>query len=68
MSVIEVKEIQNTIEVMGVHNRIEVKLSGIQGPKGDVGESGYSVGNLDGGFPDSTYGGVYAINAGGVSE
>lgn len=40
---------------------------GATGAVGPTGPAGVSVGNLDGGFPDSTYGGVSSIDAGGVS-
>jgi hypothetical protein len=40
--------------------------TGPQGPVGATGSSGYSTLNLDGGAPNSVYGGVNPINAGGV--
>lgn len=40
--------------------------TGPAGPQGPAGSSGYATLNLDGGAPDSVYGGVDPINAGGV--
>ncbi len=40
--------------------------TGPQGPVGPAGSSGYSTLNLDGGAPNSVYGGVNPIDAGGV--
>jgi hypothetical protein len=40
--------------------------TGPQGAVGPQGSAGYSTLNLDGGAPDSIYGGVNPINAGGV--
>lgn len=44
-------------------------VTGPQGPKGDTGAQGPqgpAVGNLDGGLPSSTYGGINPIDCGGV--
>lgn len=41
-------------------------LTGATGPSGPSGASGEGMLNLDGGTPFSTYGGITAINAGGV--
>lgn len=40
--------------------------TGPQGATGAQGPTGASYGNLDGGIPSSTYGGISAIDAGGV--
>lgn len=40
--------------------------TGPQGPVGPAGSSGYATLDLDGGHPDSVYGGVNPIDAGGV--
>jgi hypothetical protein len=39
---------------------------GIQGPQGPQGIQGDSIVNIDGGFPDSDYGGITAIDGGVV--
>ena len=39
---------------------------GPQGPQGEKGEKGDSIANLDGGRPDTNYGGIEVIDAGGV--
>jgi hypothetical protein len=39
---------------------------GIQGIQGEIGPQGESIANLDGGAPDSNYGGITSINCGGV--
>lgn len=39
--------------------------AGPTGPIGPTGPSGVSLANLDGGAPDSNYGGISAINCGG---
>lgn len=39
---------------------------GAQGSPGNQGEAGTAMSNLDGGFPDSTYGAVDPIDGGGV--
>lgn len=39
---------------------------GPAGPSGPAGSSGYALADLDGGAPDSVYGGTPTINAGGV--
>ena len=41
--------------------------TGATGPTGPTGDDGVSIANLDGGYPDSTYGGISPIDAGGVS-
>lgn len=41
--------------------------SGPSGPVGATGATGASIVNIDGGVPDSNYGGIQSINAGGVS-
>lgn len=40
--------------------------TGAQGPQGIQGPQGESIANLDGGAPDSNYGGITSINCGGV--
>ncbi len=40
--------------------------TGPMGPMGPTGPQGPAVGNLDGGSPSSTYGGINPINCGGV--
>jgi hypothetical protein len=42
-------------------------VAGPTGSTGPTGAQGYSIVNLDGGFPDSTYGGITAVDLGGVS-
>jgi hypothetical protein len=41
-------------------------IQGPVGPTGPAGSSGYATLDLDGGHPDSVYGGVNPIDAGGV--
>ena len=41
--------------------------TGATGSTGATGAQGYSIVNLDGGSPTSTYGGISAVNLGGVS-
>jgi hypothetical protein len=41
--------------------------TGATGPTGPSGSDGVAISNLDGGYPDSTYGGINPIDAGGVS-
>lgn len=40
--------------------------TGATGPQGEQGIQGESIANLDGGAPDSNYGGITSINCGGV--
>lgn len=40
--------------------------TGPSGPAGPTGPAGYALADLDGGAPDSVYGGTPTINAGGV--
>ena len=43
----------------------EIAQQGPEGPKGDKGDTEY-VGNIDGGYPDSIYGGIPLIDGGGI--
>lgn len=40
--------------------------TGPAGPAGPAGTNGYSILNLDGGYPSTVYGGINPINCGGV--
>jgi len=42
--------------------------TGPQGSTGPTGAAGNPYGNIDGGFPDSSYGGINAIDGGSVSS
>lgn len=45
--------------------KVEVQLAGAEGPQGPKGDTEY-VGNLDGGGPDSIYGGLEVIDGGSL--
>lgn len=39
---------------------------GVQGLQGPTGPTGYQFGNLDGGYPNTTYGGLFTVDGGGI--
>ena len=66
--------VQDTGKLYVWNGTIWVDVGIIQGPRGYTGSGGSgsgldgAFGNFDGGFPDSNYGGIESIDAGGVTQ
>lgn len=70
---VTVNQIVQSVTVLEEINTVEISLIGVQGPQGIQGETGPQgpkgdqiyLGNIDGGVPESNYGGIFNNPDGG---